>query len=783
MEFASSHIYIGYSANTNQTEQLGSYKNHLMESMRNTTISESPVTHLYDPVTSCSPTSEEKKAVDASFYDPVEGGGPVYGNWTPSMAIVALKADPVYDNMSDFSPDAGLQEALSSSLTPGNTTAAQLLYDVAEGSGSYYDNRRASEPQAGQHPANPPPLPLPRHQLGHSTHGQPPPLPPRPRNLKHMPSYVELIDLTPTKGPGHRALASHLQPQAPPDSWPPPLPDRTFLKHEKEELKGNINVVLVNLGKLVDIKNVKPQMCAPVYCQNCSAAMSNFSKVLDSHAEVWTCEFCNKNNALDYRSNEARLGDDQIYMHIPNPMTSEDIDDSLVVFCIDISGSMSVTFEINRSSNCKSLYMSRLQAVQEAVIQSLDYLFQTSPRTRVALVTFNNEVTIYGDGLTSPRTLHDFELIDQNYLKTQGVQEALPHCILESRDALYRHVHLLQECGATALGPAALVSIAMASQKQGSKVIICTDGRANTILGNLEDIRNDAIYQSSKLFYSHLAEYAMVQGVIVSVLTIKGTDCRLPELGQLADKTGGKVNITNPDSLYNEFQLILEDDIIATNVTATFIVDNSLYFKYEDDMSSKYVKHVGNVIKDTEITFEFGINESKLEEIQKKTALPFQLQIGFRLPDGSCAYRIITQEKPTTSDSVIVKSHINLSVLQTHTAQISARLAMEGRMQDAQEAALAQKELIEEIVARKNDREQEAIYESWMQSMSPIYSAVNSKTQDAAATAQPVYEALSTKRDRESVVKSFTDDIASVVYRLKNAKKKMFKKPKFMVAL
>ncbi|XP_067876190.1 circularly permutated Ras protein 1-like isoform X3 [Heterodontus francisci] len=723
MEFASSHIYIGYSANTNQTEQLGSYKNHLMESMRNTTISESPVTHLYDPVTSCSPTSEEKKAVDASFYDPVEGGGPVYGNWTPSMAIVALKADPVYDNMSDFSPDAGLQEALSSSLTPGNTTAAQLLYDVAEGSGSYYDNRRASEPQAGQHPANPPPLPLPRHQLGHSTHGQPPPLPPRPRNLKHMPSYVELIDLTPTKGPGHRALASHLQPQAPPDSWPPPLPDRTFLKHEKEELKGNINVVLVNLGKLVDIKNVKPQMCAPVYCQNCSAAMSNFSKVLDSHAEI------------------------------------------------------------NRSSNCKSLYMSRLQAVQEAVIQSLDYLFQTSPRTRVALVTFNNEVTIYGDGLTSPRTLHDFELIDQNYLKTQGVQEALPHCILESRDALYRHVHLLQECGATALGPAALVSIAMASQKQGSKVIICTDGRANTILGNLEDIRNDAIYQSSKLFYSHLAEYAMVQGVIVSVLTIKGTDCRLPELGQLADKTGGKVNITNPDSLYNEFQLILEDDIIATNVTATFIVDNSLYFKYEDDMSSKYVKHVGNVIKDTEITFEFGINESKLEEIQKKTALPFQLQIGFRLPDGSCAYRIITQEKPTTSDSVIVKSHINLSVLQTHTAQISARLAMEGRMQDAQEAALAQKELIEEIVARKNDREQEAIYESWMQSMSPIYSAVNSKTQDAAATAQPVYEALSTKRDRESVVKSFTDDIASVVYRLKNAKKKMFKKPKFMVAL
>jgi len=33
--------------------------------------------------------------------------------------------------------------------------------------------------------------------------------------------------------------------------------------------------------------------------------------------------------------------------------------------------------------------------------------------------------------------------------------------------------------GATALGPALLVAVSMASQKAGSKVIICTDGLAN----------------------------------------------------------------------------------------------------------------------------------------------------------------------------------------------------------------------------------------------------------------------------------------------------------------
>ncbi|XP_048473347.1 circularly permutated Ras protein 1-like, partial [Rhincodon typus] len=732
MEFASSHIYIDSPVKTRPVQQPDFYRNHPMGTLRNTVLNKKPLAHVYDPLVDCNPTYEGKEPGSASVVDSVESEGPIYDNLNPAIAVAP-------DDKLSFSPDIGLCD-LASSSAPSDITAAEPFYDVAEGSSNYCGDGRSSGSQTTQHLAKPL---HPRHRLGDNAHGTPPPLPPRPRNLKKVPDYVQLLDLPPTKGPGHWTLPVSR-------SLPPPLPDRTFVKPEKEELKGNINVVLVNLGKLVDIKNVKPQKPAPVYCQNCSAAMSTLSKVENLHAVMWTCEFCNNKNVQDYRSNEPSFGDDQIYVHIPNPMTSEDIDDSLVVFCVDISGSMSVTFEMTRSS--KLLYMTRLQAVQEAIIQTLDYLFETSPRTRVALVTFNNEVTIYGDGLAPPRTLRDFELIDQNYLKKQGVEAAQPHCILESRDALYRHIHQLQECGATALGPAALVSIAMASQKQGSKVIISTDGRANTILGNLEDIKDDKIYQSSKLFYSHLAEYAMMQGVIVSVLTVEGTDCRLPELGQLADKTGGKVNITNPANLYNEFQLILEDDVIATNVTTTFIVDDSLYFKYEDDMCSKNVKHVGNVVRDMEITFEFGIKDSKLKKIQEKTALPFQLQIGFRLPDGQCAYRIITQEKPTTKHSAIVKDHVNLGVLQIHAAQISARLALEGRMQDAQKEALAQKKLIEEILARKKDLEQGAIYESWMQSMSPIYSALDWKVQDAV-TAQPFYEALSSKRDRESVVK------------------------------
>lgn len=48
-----------------------------------------------------------------------------------------------------------------------------------------------------------------------------------------------------------------------------------------------------------------------------------------------------------------------------------------------------------------------------------------------------------------------------------------------------------------------------------SKVIICTDGKANTELGNLEVEDNDArTLLSSTIFYQELGEYAANQGLV-----------------------------------------------------------------------------------------------------------------------------------------------------------------------------------------------------------------------------------------------------------------------------
>jgi len=43
-------------------------------------------------------------------------------------------------------------------------------------------------------------------------------------------------------------------------------------------------------------------------------------------------------------------------------------------------------------------YVSRLQCVQSAIDSQLESMGKTNPDRKVGLVTFNNEVTVIGDG-------------------------------------------------------------------------------------------------------------------------------------------------------------------------------------------------------------------------------------------------------------------------------------------------------------------------------------------------------------------------------------------------
>uniref|UniRef100_A0A673HE47 Si:dkey-9k7.3 n=1 Tax=Sinocyclocheilus rhinocerous TaxID=307959 RepID=A0A673HE47_9TELE len=420
----------------------------------------------------------------------------------------------------------------------------------------------------------------------------------------------------------------------------------------------------------------------PVRCGKCNAIMSSASSP-ETHQKtiIWSCEFCGKENVYPQTTLKGGRfplrnppGRDILYLDDDEDTDYENLDDMLIVLCVDISGSMSVTSEVPIT------FITDIQSSLQMVLTSLQ---KTSPHRRVALVTFNNEVTVYGDGTKVPLTLRDWALLDYDYLKKEGENYSTPHCIAETIQPLTQKIKELREHGATALGPAALISVAMASQFTGSKVIICTDGQANIGLGQL-DQESSHCPTPSPYFYNQLAHYAAEKGVIVSVMTFEGEDCRLAEVGRLADHTGGRVSYC------------------------------FLYFPYEED-NHRLVREIGNVTDGVEITFQFAVRPEKVECFQQRDRVPFQLQLSFKTRDLQKVTRVITQQKRVTTSSWVWAGSLNMSVLGVHCAQLCARLTMEGRVQEAQRQLRAQQDLLKDISPKE-----ESIYGNWISTMSMI---------------------------------------------------------------
>ncbi|XP_006823568.1 uncharacterized protein LOC102803945 [Saccoglossus kowalevskii] len=252
--------------------------------------------------------------------------------------------------------------------------------------------------------------------------------------------------------------------------------------------------------------------------------------------------------------------------------------------------------------------------------------------------------------------------------------------------------------------------------------------------------------------------------VCVSVLTLQGTDCRMVELGNVADKTGGQINIVDPLKLKDQFGLILNDPIIATNVTAKLQLHRGLYFRNEETGPHESQAHrtIGNVTAETEITFEFGVKkksdlqragqnvvydnqggtvveagaaankplydvssssvaDAQQSALQGVERLPFQLQIQYTSRDEAQCLRVITQDRPVTNDRDLVEDNLNAAVYSAHTAQTTAALAMEGEYTHARLQTAASHNLMKRHAVQKNDSHS---YEAFMFNIAPMSRAM-----------------------------------------------------------
>lgn len=86
---------------------------------------------------------------------------------------------------------------------------------------------------------------------------------------------------------------------------------------------------------------------------------------------------------------------------------------------------------------------------------------------KLGIVSFNHEVTVYGDGAKDSQVVAGDKLNDYDYLLQNGHdqgKERMELTVKESAKALQSKLMKLEETGPTALGPAVATAIGMASE-------------------------------------------------------------------------------------------------------------------------------------------------------------------------------------------------------------------------------------------------------------------------------------------------------------------------------
>ena len=284
----------------------------------------------------------------------------------------------------------------------------------------------------------------------------------------------------------------------------------------------------------------------------------------------------------------------------------------MYVFCVDVSGSMGLA--------CKGTaggLVTRLQCMQQAVVEQIDVLKAQQPDCTVALVTFSNTCSVLVDGGTVLKVVNPAEMRDISSALAAGeaLRTRLTSTISEDGAAVQSKARELRSGGATALGPALAVSVGLAGAALGSRVCLFTDGLANTGIGAVR-------LGEQQPFYLEIASQAAALGVSVSVLTLDGEECSMENLGTTADVTGGSVEVVDPTQLQSKVAALLQSKTLATAVEASLILPSGFHAKQlsaqgaAGDVSSRELRlAVGSATEQTEASVRFGCDDWLVEKL------------------------------------------------------------------------------------------------------------------------------------------------------------------------
>lgn len=223
------------------------------------------------------------------------------------------------------------------------------------------------------------------------------------------------------------------------------------IREADQSFEPDTNILSVKFDHLYD----KPDMFVgdPIKCKKCDVYLSHISNVELPDALTrkrrWQCDFCGFENQLSIDENEIPKQEETNYILEGRMMSKKSVDTKYCVFCIDTSGSMSISskvsadtklptdliksnrfidtvtsvdgfraneFELSYPNRSAEKYVSRLECLQLAIYDNINSLKKEGSLKRVGIVSFNNEVRVIGDGKIAEFNMKDSDLLDKEHI-------------------------------------------------------------------------------------------------------------------------------------------------------------------------------------------------------------------------------------------------------------------------------------------------------------------------------------------------------------------------------
>ena len=477
-------------------------------------------------------------------------------------------------------------------------------------------------------------------------------------------------------------------------------------------------------------KQPEEQLSKLYKCGKCQAYLNKYSKLnptSEADKYEWKCEFCFNINKLKIKKNNLPKCETIETCLEPLPQQEQNLeDDSSLIFCFDISGSMCQSYNVGRALKDKfnkilgikpkqstyqniesddfdfsnydfnqnnTNYISRLDLVKLSIENNIKSLLKNSPNVKVGIVSFGSEIEVKGDCLSNVMIIKEKDMNNETKIKSLGVENTnlIKASIKQSSQNIIKSLRATEENGSTALGPAVLFSLSLLNKaKVGSRIFLCTDGMSNLGIGDISEDREKA-----KDFYVNIGNMAKEKGVVISLITFEDSESEIEILKNMVEYSGGEIIRVNPNEILDGFNDLLENKTLATDVQMKINLNKCMTFRDQDkkDLTNEFSslsKKLGNVTKETENYYELKFKHtSQLAEMNeidfdKLKNLIFQAEISYQNVKGGKYIRVITKNLIVSDNKEEINKVANMNIVSTLQIQKSAKLAGKGDLIEAQ---------------------------------------------------------------------------------------------------